>query len=150
MIDDSSKDNSCKTKRESMSGRMNKEDNIKKTNWEMILEQLSRDPDKIYEMSDDQRREILVFLHEEADRIVEENRKGVGVMDQIKRYADSLPPEDRRQFYSNVNGRLAQIIKEWSLRFQKLGKTKPRSHKKTKLQRRVTIRSIVHKVEGIE
>jgi hypothetical protein len=129
---------------------MNKEDNKKKTNWEMILEQLSRDPDKIYEMSDDQRREILVFLHEEADRIIEENKRGVGSIEEIKRYADSLLPGDRTQFYSDVNERFAQIFKEWSLRFHKLGKKSPRSYKKAKLQRFENDRSTIYRVEGIK
>ena len=135
MIDDSSEDNSCKTKQESTSQRMNEDDNKNKRNWEMILEQLSRDPDNIVEMRDDRKEEILEYLHKEADRIIEENKRGVGSMDQIKRYADGLSAEDRREFYSDINERFAQIIEEGLLRFHKLWKTKPQIIQEKKLQR---------------
>jgi hypothetical protein len=92
-----------------------------------FLEQLANNPGRIDKMSEEERREILEFLRRETDRKIEEECKGNGLFDQIKRYTDTLSEKDRKQFYLDWNKRWARIAKEESKRLNKIWKTKNNS-----------------------
>jgi hypothetical protein len=92
-----------------------------------FLEQLANNPGRIDEMSEEERKEILEFLRRETDSRIEEERKGNGLFDQIKRYTDTLSEEDRKQFYLDWNKRWARIAKEEMKRLNKIWKTKNNS-----------------------
>jgi hypothetical protein len=87
-----------------------------------FLEQLANNPGRIDKLSEEERREILEFLRRETESRIEEERKGNGLFDQIKRYTDTLSEEDRKQFYLDWNKRWARIAKEESKRLNKIWK----------------------------
>ena len=92
-----------------------------------FLEQLANNPGRIDKMSEEERKEILEFLRKETDRRTDEERKGNGLFDQIKRYIDTLSEEERKQFYLDLNKRWARIAKEELKRLNKIWKTKNNS-----------------------
>jgi len=92
-----------------------------------FLEQLANNLGRIDKMSEEERKEILEFLRKETDRRIEEEHKGNGLFDQIKRYTDTLSEEDRKQFYLDLNKRWARIAKEELKRLNKIWKTKKNS-----------------------
>jgi Sec7-like guanine-nucleotide exchange factor len=92
-----------------------------------FLEQLANNPGRIDKMSEEERKEILEFLRKDTDRRIEEERKGNGLFDQIKRYTDTLSVEERKRFYLDLNQRWARIAKEEMKRLNKIWKTKNNS-----------------------
>jgi hypothetical protein len=63
-------------------------------------------------MNEDERKEILEQLSAEADRVVEKNRRGESIMDQIEKHATNLSPEDRKLFYLDLNKRWSKVAEE--------------------------------------
>src|SRR5919106_2277995 len=80
--------------------------NVLNTDW--LLDKLNR----IDMMNEDERKEILEQVHAEADRVIEKNRRGESIMDQIEKHATTLSPEDRKLFYLDLNKRWSKVAEE--------------------------------------
>ena len=59
-------------------------ENVLNTDW--LLDKLNR----IDKMNEDERKEILEQIRAEADRVVEKDRRGESIMDQIEKHATTL------------------------------------------------------------
>jgi hypothetical protein len=81
-------------------------ENVLNTDW--LLDKLNR----IDKMNEEERKEILEQLRVEADRVLEKNRRGESIMDQIEKHATTLSPEDRKSFYLNLNKRWSKVAEE--------------------------------------
>jgi hypothetical protein len=81
-------------------------ENVLNTDW--LLDKLNR----IDKMNEEERKEILEQLRVEADRVLEKNRRGESIMDQIEKHATTLSPEDRKLFYLNLNKRWSKVAEE--------------------------------------
>jgi hypothetical protein len=99
-----------------------------------FLEQLANNPGRIDKMSEEEREEILEFLRKDIDRRIEEERKGNGLFDQIKRYTDTLSEEDRKQFYLDLNKRWVRIAEEGLKMFRELKYRKRSSYRNGRLR----------------
>lgn len=80
--------------------------NVLNTDW--LLDKLNR----LDKMNEDERKEILEQVHAEADRVIEKNRRGESIMDQIEKHATTLSPEDRKLFYLDLNKRWSKVAEE--------------------------------------
>lgn len=81
-------------------------ENLLNTDW--LLEKLNR----LDKMNEDERKEILEQIRAEADRVVEKDRRGESIMDQIEKHATTLSPEDRKLFYLDLNKRWSKVAEE--------------------------------------
>jgi hypothetical protein len=73
-------------------------------------------------MSEEERKEVLELLREEADKTAEEHRQGEHFMNEIQKYANTLNEEEKKLFYGDLNERWNRVLREESKRLSKLWK----------------------------
>jgi hypothetical protein len=89
---------------------------VRNVNW--LIDKLNR----IDKMNEEERKEVLDLLREEAGKTAEEHRRGEHFMDEIEKYANTLNKEEKKLFYGDLNERWNRVLKEESKRLSKLWK----------------------------